>query len=403
MKRWIFIFFVLGVFFFTILAILTSQVRFPIILPTGKVLASKFYDYAGITHVHSASSTGSGSINDLIKAASITGCSFLIVTDLNPSYDPEKIEGYRNEVLIAGAGEYSYLTGHLLAYDLKESKSFKGPGQSQIFFNDLLEKKARPIKNGFVVAAHPFLPQHSWDNLYAPGLTGMEVLNLDSLWHGEILQNKFSLLWSFLILPFNADLSYLRLYSEPNKELTAWDAILNKKQFIGYGGNDSTANAIPFPEHSFSFPSYSRSFRLLKDHVLLRSELTGSYKEDRKKIMEALGQGQFYFSIDLLGDPSGFYFIAQQRRKEFLLGSTLKSRNGPVTFNIELGHDIGVSHEIILLRNGLGVLASQTASLIYTTKEPGAYRAIVRVTPTLSFPDGKKTITWIFSNPVRVE
>src|ERR1700723_162458 len=104
MKRWVFIFFVLSVFFFTILAILTSQVSFPIILPTGKVLASRFYDYAGITHVHSASSTGSGSINDLIKAASITGCSFLIVTDLNPSYDAETIDGYRNEVLIIGAG-----------------------------------------------------------------------------------------------------------------------------------------------------------------------------------------------------------------------------------------------------------------------------------------------------------
>jgi hypothetical protein len=339
----------------------------------------------------------------LVRAANLTGCAFIIVTDLNPTYDFEEIEGYRNDVLIIGAGEYSFLTGHLLAYDLREARGFKGPGQNQIFFNDLLEKKLRPIKNGFVIAAHPFLQQHSWGNLNQPGLTGMEVLNLDSLWHGEILQNKFSLLWSFLILPFNADLSYLRLYGEPDRELSAWDTLLMKKQFIGFGGNDSTANAIPFPEHSFSFPSYARSFRLLKDHVLLRSELTGSFKEDRKKIMEALGQGNFYFSVDLLGNPAGFYFTGEQKRKELLPGGSFEVRGGPVTFEIELGHDIGVSHEIILLRNGAGVLASKTTSLRYTTREPGAYRAIVRVTPTLPFPDGKKTITWIFSNAIRLQ
>src|SRR5208282_6272890 len=121
----------------------------------------------------------------------------------------------------------------------------KGLGQLQIFFNDLLEKKKRSPEDGFLVAAHPFLPQHSWENIFLSGLDGMEVLNIDSMWHMR-LQSKLSILWSFLILPFNADLSYLRLYLDPTKELWVWDEVLKKRMFVGFGGSDSTANAIPF-------------------------------------------------------------------------------------------------------------------------------------------------------------
>jgi hypothetical protein len=231
----------------------------------------------------------------------------------------------------------------------------------------------------------------------------MEVINVNSLWHTQISLNKMSLLWSILILPFNPDLAFLRLYVEPNRELSAWDDILNRKNFVGFSGSDATANAIPLPERSFKFPSYTQSFRLTKDHVLLKSELTGSYAEDREKIMDALAHGSFYFSLDLLGNPSGFYFVAQQRHQEFLLGRTLSLSGGPVNLVADLGRDIAIPHEIVLLRNGQKIAGSNTSRLNYEVTEPGAYRVIVRVIPTLPIPDGKKWFTWIFSNAIRVE
>jgi hypothetical protein len=403
MKRWFFTIFLLFTFIFTIIGILSSQVSFPLILPTNKVRNGKFYDYSGITHAHTLLSTGSGTVLSLAKAAALAHCNFLIVTDLNPYQKKDNDEGYHNEVLVIEAGEYSYLTGHLLAYDLPEAKRFKGAGQTQIFFNDLLDKKKRNYKDGFLIAAHPFLPQHSWENIESPGLDGMEVINLDSIWHRNISRSKFGILWSFIILPFNPDLSYLRLYTEPDPELIAWDQILKEKSFVGFGGNDSTANAIPFPNKSFQFPSYTRSFRLLKNHILLRSELTGAYAEDRKKIMTALANGNSYFSVDLVGDPTGFYFTAQQRRLEVLPGQTLKASGGPISFVTDLGHDIGIPHEIMLLKNGQKVAGSNSASINYVTHEPGAYRVIVRVAPVLPFPDGRREITWIFSNAIRIE
>ena len=401
-KKWIFVFSLLALFFFTTIPFFSSQVSFPIILP-GKELKSRFYDYAGITHVHSVLSTGSGDFSTLSRSAYKADCAFLILTDLNPGLKPANIEGYRDEVLMIWAGEYSFLGGHLLGYDLQHISHLKGLGQLQIFFNDLLEKKNRGVDESFLVAAHPFLPQHSWENLLLPGLTGMEILNLDSSWHQKFSQNKLSVLWSFLILPFNPDLAYLRLYSEPQKELSTWDEILKKKMFIGFGGNDSTANAIPFPEKSFKFPNYIQSFKLLKDHVLLKSELTGSYKEDRAKIMEALRTGSFYFSVDLIGNPAGFYFIAQQRKQEFLSGKSLSLSSGSVIMLVDIGREINLPHEIVLFRDGVKVATSNSRTLSYEAKEPGSYRAIVRVIPTLPIPDGKTWLTWIFSNPIRVE
>jgi hypothetical protein len=403
MRRWIFAFFLIGIFFFMTIALISWKVSFPLIVPNGTALNAKFYDYSGITHVHTILSTGSGTVAEITKSAYRAHCDFIIVTDLNPADKPEGVEGYRDGVLVMWAGEYSYLGGHLLTYDLRDLKKFKGLGQLQIFFNDLLEKAPRKRSDGLLIAAHPFLPQHSIETLKSPGLDGMEVLNLDSVWQNIFSQNKLSILWSFLIFPFNADLAYLRLYSEPTRELAAWDENLQKRPFIGFGGQDSTANAIPFPDKSFKFPSYLQSFRLMKDHVLMKSEFTGSYFDDRTKLVDALEHGNFYFSLDLIGEPNGFYFVGQQRGQEALLGSTLSLNKGPINLIVDLGRDIGIPHEIVLLKNGQRISASNTSRLDYEVRQPGAYRAIVRVIPTLPIPDGKTWYTWIYSNAIRIE
>ncbi len=411
MKRWIFTFSIAAIFFFTTVAYISWQIHFPLIENTSSDLNPKFYDYSGITHVHSKLSTGSGSIEDISRAANKARCHFIIITDLNPPLKKGEVEGYRDDVLVIWAAEYSYLGGHLLAYGLPARDLANGTGlgagmgQTQVIFNELLQQKPRPPQEGFLIAAHPYLPQHSWENLQNPGLKGMEVINLDSIWRSEIAINKLSVLWSFLILPFNPDLSYLRLFNEPLKEVAAWDEVLQKHAFVGFGGTDATANAIPFPKKSWDFPSYAQSFRLMKNHILLKSELTGSYIEDRQKVMDALYHGSFYFSLDLIGNPAGFYFIAQRsvghNRQEYLPGQTLQLGN--LDLIVDLGHDIGIPHEIILYRNGQKVATSNGRRLKFEVKTPGAYRSTVRVIPTLPIPDGKTWFPWIYSNAIRIE
>jgi hypothetical protein len=406
-KRWIFTFFIFGIFFFTTVAFVSWQISFPLIPPSSQGLNPKFYDYAGITHVHSNRSTGSGSIIEIAKAAARANCQFVIVTDLNFTGKQNAPEGYHDDVMIILASEYSYMSGHLLTYGFKDSASFKGLGQAQIMFNEYLSQKPRSPSEGILVAPHPFLDHHRFENLDAPGLSGMEIINLNSIWRNEITGRRLNLLWSFLILPFHPDLSYLRIFSEPTQELAAWDRILEKRPFVGFAGSDATANAIPFPQKSFDFPSYAQSFRLMKNHVLLKSELTGLFKEDREKIMDALARGSFYFSLDVIGDPAGFYFIARKtagkQHGEHLPGQTVILEKYPITLIADIGKNIDLPHEIILYRNGVKVAVSNSSRLTYEARQPGAYRTTVRVIPTLPLPDGKTWFPWIYSNAIRIE
>src|SRR4051794_32971634 len=106
MKRWLFVFSLIGLFFFITVAFVSSQIGFPLIAPVSPGISHRYYDYSGITHVHSRLSTGSGSLNDITRVAYKAGCNFLIVTDLNQVVRPQNIEGYRDEVLVIWGGEY---------------------------------------------------------------------------------------------------------------------------------------------------------------------------------------------------------------------------------------------------------------------------------------------------------
>ncbi len=389
------------IFLYTLLGLISYQYTLPLLSPNPTLTDNLFYDYGGITHAQTNLSTGSGSIDEVVRAASQSKCQFLIITDLNLLQKPSDTDGYKNDVLVMFGGKFSFLGGHLLTYNQKVPWPFTGMGQAQIYFNDLLQNP--PSKKLQLVAAHPYLPRHSWENLSYPGLNGMEILNLDSLWYSKITHHKLSVFWSFLMLPFNLDLSFLRLFSEPVLEINAWDENLKSRQFFGWAGSGATAKAIPFPDQVFKFPSYRRSFKLIKDHVLLSSELTGNFATDKEKVLDALSSGHFYFSLDILGDPTGFYFIAVSDRKRYLLGDEIKFTGKPITFSVDLGRNIDIPHEIILIKNGEKIEVSNGRSLTKVVNQRGAYRVEVRLFPKLPPPDGKVRFSWIYSNSIRVD
>ena len=84
-------------------------------------------------------------------------------------------------------------------------------------------------------------------------------------------------------------------------------------------------------------------------------------------------------------------------------GEGVVLKHGAVMLKVDLGRDLNVGHEIVLLRNGSPVATSNSRSLTYKAVQEGAYRVTVRVIPTLPIPDGKTWFTWIFSNAIRIE
>ncbi|MES2964786.1 MAG: hypothetical protein V4760_12920 [Bdellovibrionota bacterium] len=144
-----------------------------------------FYDYKGVSNVHTDRGLGSGSPNDVIKAAQEVGHEFLILTDLNAFEKPALPEGYHRKLLVIGAGEYSYVDSRVLLYDLQRRHSLESLGQTQTILADLLSQSGVEEKQDLIVLAHPLKPGFAWSGAYPSGLDGLEVINLKSVWRAR--------------------------------------------------------------------------------------------------------------------------------------------------------------------------------------------------------------------------
>lgn len=360
-----------------------------------------YYDYRGVTHAHTLRSIGSGTPGEVIEAAKEAGLDYLILTDLNDFSEVPKTENYDGRLLVMVGGEFSYVDSHLLYYDAPSTKPLTSIGQAQIVFNDMLSQKTRAKGDGFIVLAHPFKTRYQWSSAIPESLDGVEVVNLMALWERSWLRNKFSTVWSVLIYPFNPQLALYRLYEEPDEELDFWEMLAKKRRTIGLAGTDATAKAITFTNQYFKIPTYLQMFQLVSNHVLLQSELTGNWSSDRRKVSNALREGQFYFALDILADPKGFYAEVTQGDKKHLMGSAIKLTEETKLY-VHLPQKPKVPFEVVVMKDGQRFLTSNSQSTTMNIHSPGVYRIVVRVIPTFPLPDGLRWMSWIYTNPFYV-
>ncbi|MCB0393862.1 MAG: hypothetical protein KDD25_04855, partial [Bdellovibrionales bacterium] len=160
---------------------------------------------------------------------------------------------------------------------------------------------------------------------------------------------------------------------------------------------DATAKAVITPGFSLEFPSYKTSLAIGSNHVLLKSELTGDYAKDRKKILSALTNGQFYFALDIIANPRGFYSEIRDGRKTFPMGSELKLTDG-LNLHVSLPQGLEAPFEINLIKDGRVLVNSHRKSDEFPIKDKGVYRIEVRVIPIFPLPGGKRWLPWIYSN-----
>lgn len=358
-----------------------------------------FYDYKGVLNVHTELSTGTGSHLEVIKAAQMAGLDFVSFTDLNIFESPENLESYYENVLVFVDGEYSYLNSRLLNMFATSREHLQGVGRSQIFFNDLLNTNPKPENAGILLLAHPFKPDYGWSGEYPVGLDGVEIINLKQIWQKAWLSRKASFFWSLLIYPFNDRLAFIRLVEDQHEEMALLDRLSQKRHTIGISGSDAEAKFLLGKNPWFRFPSYETLFGISTNHVLLRSELTGNEGSDREKITQAIRQGNFYVSFDLLANPKGFNAtIRTTGGKTHLMGSEIKWEEG-MELEVLLPHKPGVPFDVDIYRNGELMMVSNAQTTSFKLPGPGVYRVKVRVIPTFPLPDGKRWVPWIYGNP----
>ncbi|MDC0980340.1 hypothetical protein OAQ84_01255 [Bdellovibrionales bacterium] len=388
----LFIYFTYGLFL--------SQYRLNII--DDQLLADhpeNFYDYSGVVNVHSSLSTGSETYSTILKSAEISGLDFVYFTDHNLFNPPKEFEGYHNSVLAFVGGEYSYLNSRLLNIGATTNRHLLGIGRSQFIFADLLsQENIDPDIGGFILA-HPLKPGYEWHGQTPPGLMGVEVINLKEIWRTAFVTKPFSFLWTLLLYPFNPELAFIRLFDTPKKTMSYWDQINTEQPIFGFAGADAEAH-IKTPMGNFvRFPSYQVLFNIMRNHVLLPSELTGNSKADQEKISRALLSGQFYWSLDIMANPKGFLTTVETPDgRSHLMGKSLKWQP-KMKLKVHLPQLPKVPFETTVYKNGSPFVLSNSQDSEFNIHSPGSYRVVVRVIPTFPLPDGKKWIEWIYTNP----
>lgn len=357
-----------------------------------------YYDYSGVINVHTSQSTGSRTFEEILSQANNSNVDFIVFTDLNQLKLPKELQGYHGRLLVFIDGEFSYLNSRLLLLGSHLSTHIPSIGQLQAQLADRLTQEPDVKKDGLLVLAHPFKYSYQMNFPHPEGLDGIEIINLRSIWQQSWFNSKFSFLWTLLIYPFHPQWALVRLFEYPEREIDLWDQLNKKRKTLAFAGTDAQGEIKIANNYYFPFPSYSTLFSVVRNHVLLNSELTGDEKSDRQKVFGALESGRSYLSLDMLANPKGFLAqIEDAQGKIYPMGSQLQWQGGQ-SFVVHLPQKPIVPFDVMIFKDGKKMMISNSKETRYQIPGPGIYRALVRVIPTFPIPDGKKWVPWIFTN-----
>jgi hypothetical protein len=339
-----------------------------------------FVRVPGIVHVHTTHSDGGGTPDEVVAAAKATGARFVILTDHN-NLDAKAFEGYRDGVLVIVGSELSTTAGHIVGIGI-EAPAYRFSGDGLDGLEDIRDL------GGAAFAAHPFssradLRFTGWD---LPGPWGLELINGDSEWRSAGLR----VVSAAFLYAVNRRRALLGLLNSPDEALSRWDRLLAERDAPGLAGADAHSRLPISKGIAPRFPSYESMFALMRNYVLLKEPLSGSFPADRHRVLEAIRMGRSYVGIDAIAPADRFSFTASSATARATMGETLPPS---ADLRIEAGGALPRGAVLSLLRNGALVGSSQ-APLETTAPSAGVYRVEVRV-PGASLP-------WIISNPIYV-
>lgn len=362
---------------------------------------NEFYDYKGLLHVQFDKSLEPLKHMRLIEEAKEEGVHFISFSNLNWFSSPKELEGYYGNVLVFFDGKYSFSNSNFLILDSKTNAFFTSPGQAQLFLSDALSNTSNEKEKGIFIITHPIKPGSTWREPFPKGINGIELFNLRAIWQNAWVRSNTYVFWTLLIYPFHQDLALIRLFENPAPmEIKQWDSLNEKKKTIAIAGVDATPT-LNVPGIG-RIPSYKTLFSILSNHVLLKSELTGNAKKDKEKISNALRKGQFYMSVDLLGNPKGFVnYIEAENGEKLLPGSETKLKK-QLTLKIKLPTKPRAMFETLVYKEGQVFLRSNSQTTEMRIHQKGTYRVVVRAKVDLAWPDKDRWIPWIYSNPFYV-
>ncbi len=336
---------------------------------------------AGVVHVHTRLSDGSGSPEQVIAAARRSGLGFLAITDHN-NLDAKPYQGYRDGVLVLVGSELSTPSGHVLGLGLERDPVYRFNGDALDALEDVRDL------GGIAFAAHPFSARSDlrWRGWDLPGPWGIEVLNGDSEWR----RAGPRLLLTVGLYELNPAYALLQGLTPPDQALRRWDEILARRDAVGLAGADAHSRLPITKRFVLHYPSYQSLFSLFRLHLLLDHPLRGEFAADRDAVVDAIRRGRFYIGLDALAPADGFSFVVEAQGRRCTMGDSLPPLAGA---RAKAGGRVPQGTRLVLLRDGKPV-GQGVESLDLPLPGAGIYRMEARV-PGWRVP-------WIITNPVVV-
>ncbi|HEV2913582.1 MAG TPA: hypothetical protein VGX92_09905 [Pyrinomonadaceae bacterium] len=362
-----------------------------------------YADYRGVMHVHSAlGGHSTGSFEEIIRAAELNDLDFVVMTE-HPSSGfntaAMTLKGMHGRALFVGGSEVSTTGGDrlLLVPGNTESTTTSAGGAQQqqqqpSSTQEVIDEENR--RGGLAFIAYP-QEFHTWE---AKDYAGIEVYNL---YTNARRINYFLLffdgLWSYWSYP---ELMFATFYEKPSEALAKWDEQIAKRnvRLAGIAGNDAHSNiGISLGDATgkkllqIKLDPYERSFRIVRNHVLIEKEKPLS--ED--SLLHALRSGHSYISFDLFCDATGFTYVAENRIEKRMVGDEIGLEGG-----VRLRVSAPVKCRIVLIKDGARLMeGSETARAEFNVTERGAYRVEVYLDKLgAAFQDRP----WIITNPIYV-
>jgi hypothetical protein len=327
------------------------------------------YEYEGVIHVHSTFSDGSGTIPEILNAA--THLDYLILTDHHTLQSKkEGWEGWHGNCLLIIGEEVSSSHGDCLCLGTQREIPPQEDGET------LLQEVGK--QNGLSFLAHPhgtYKPlfkkiDHSWKKWESESFDGIELWSYMFDW---IENFRYYSWWKHYYFPDN------EIEGPAIQTLKQWDKICQKRRCAAIAGLDAHAKKIP---PLIIFP-YKTSFQTLKTHIFLKEPLSKTNK-DIPKVLEALQKGNAFLGFDKLAPSRGTRFEIPSQN--IAMGDETHFR-GPTKMLAETPHEA----DIRIIKNGKILKEFKTKRKIELAIDTeGVYRMEAHL----------ENKPWIYTNPI---
>jgi hypothetical protein len=359
----------------------------------GAPAGDAFDEYAGVFHVHSSLGGHSpGRLEEIVQAAKSERLAFVVMTEHpSPLVDTAAatLRGTHEGVLFVGGSELAASNGGRL---------FAIPGLAPPSNNAPLQELVARAKSESRLAVVGYPGEVTdWS------LKGYDAVEVYNLYTNSKDINYATLffdgLWSYRSYPA---LLFARFYERPSDALKRWDELnaQGAARVYAIAGNDAHANVgLSLGGQTgekildFKLDPYERSFRVVRNHVLLEKGST----LDEASLLKALRAGRSFFAFDLFGDSTGFRFTAENGTDARVMGDEIRL---PDAGAVKLTAHTPVRCRTVFFRDGqIAGTVSDSARAELSVERAGVYRVEVYLDQLGPLLEGKP---WIVSNPIFV-